>query len=62
VGFEPTIPVFEKAKTFHAVDRATTVIGQKRDYAPPKIIEEYCKRREILIEAAMLNRSTQEYT
>jgi hypothetical protein len=27
VGFEPTIPVFEQAKTFHASDRAATVIG-----------------------------------
>jgi hypothetical protein len=27
VGFEPTIPVFEMAKTFHASDRAATVIG-----------------------------------
>jgi hypothetical protein len=27
VGFEPTISVFEKAKTFHALDRAATVIG-----------------------------------
>jgi hypothetical protein len=27
VGFEPTIPVFEWAKTFHALNRATTVIG-----------------------------------
>jgi hypothetical protein len=25
VGFEPTIPVFERAKTFHASDRAGTV-------------------------------------
>jgi hypothetical protein len=25
VGFEPTIPVFQRAKTFHAVDRAATV-------------------------------------
>jgi hypothetical protein len=23
--FEPTIPVFERAKTFHALDRAATV-------------------------------------
>jgi hypothetical protein len=23
VGFEPTIPVFERAKTVHALDRAT---------------------------------------
>jgi hypothetical protein len=27
VGFKPTIPVFELAKTVHALDRATTVIG-----------------------------------
>jgi hypothetical protein len=27
VGFEPTIPVFERAKTFHALDRAASVIG-----------------------------------
>jgi hypothetical protein len=27
VGFEPTIPVFERAKTVHASDRAVTVIG-----------------------------------
>jgi hypothetical protein len=26
VGFEPTIPVFERAKTIHALDRATNVI------------------------------------
>jgi hypothetical protein len=27
VGFEPTIPMFKQAKTFHALDRAATVIG-----------------------------------
>jgi hypothetical protein len=27
VGFEPTIPALERAKTLHALDRATTVIG-----------------------------------
>jgi hypothetical protein len=27
VGFETTIPVFERAKTFHALDHASTVIG-----------------------------------
>jgi hypothetical protein len=26
-GFEPKIPVFKRAKTFHALDRATTVTG-----------------------------------
>jgi hypothetical protein len=29
VGFEPTTPVFEQAKTVHAVDRAAAVIGSK---------------------------------
>jgi hypothetical protein len=27
VRFEPTITVFERAKTVHALDRAATVIG-----------------------------------
>jgi hypothetical protein len=27
VGFEPTIPVFEREKTFHALNRTVTVIG-----------------------------------
>jgi hypothetical protein len=32
VGFELIIPVFERAKTVHALDRATTVIGPFTDY------------------------------
>jgi hypothetical protein len=28
VGFEPTIPVLERAKTVHALDLAATVIGE----------------------------------
>jgi hypothetical protein len=27
VGFQPTIPVFERAKTVHALDREVTAIG-----------------------------------
>jgi hypothetical protein len=27
MGFEPTIPVFERAKTVHTLHRAATVIG-----------------------------------
>jgi hypothetical protein len=27
VGFEPSIPVFERPDTFYALDRAATVIG-----------------------------------
>jgi hypothetical protein len=26
-GFEPTFPVFERAKMVHALDRAATVLG-----------------------------------
>jgi hypothetical protein len=32
VGFEPTIPVFERAKTVQAFDRAATVIGSSEVY------------------------------
>jgi hypothetical protein len=28
VGLEPTFPVFERAKTVHALDRVATVIGR----------------------------------
>jgi hypothetical protein len=31
VGFEPTIQVFERAKTFHALDGAASVIGHPMD-------------------------------
>jgi hypothetical protein len=27
VGFEPTIPVFHRTKTFRVLDRSSTVIG-----------------------------------
>jgi hypothetical protein len=30
VGFEPTTPVFERAKTVHALDRSAIVIGLQR--------------------------------
>jgi hypothetical protein len=39
VVFEPTIPVFERAKTAHALDRAATVIGHDSDC----IYENKCK-------------------
>jgi hypothetical protein len=29
VGFEPTIPVLEQAKTVHTLNRVATVIGDK---------------------------------
>jgi hypothetical protein len=31
VGFESTIPVFERAKTVHALDGAATLIGSPVD-------------------------------
>jgi hypothetical protein len=31
-GFEPTIPAFKRAKTFHALDRAATVTGRFLPY------------------------------
>jgi hypothetical protein len=31
VGFKPMIPVFERAKTVHALDRVATVIGEVND-------------------------------
>jgi hypothetical protein len=36
VAFEPTIPTFELAKTVHALDRATTVIGTHNNYTQIK--------------------------
>jgi hypothetical protein len=35
VGFEHTIPMFERAKTVHALDRAATVIGILTIYTFP---------------------------
>jgi hypothetical protein len=35
VGFEPTIPVFERSKTVHALDRAAIVLGWPPQLLPP---------------------------
>jgi hypothetical protein len=32
MGFEPTIPILEQAKTVYALDRAPTVIGLKKTH------------------------------
>jgi hypothetical protein len=37
MGFKPTIPVFERAKTIHALDREATVIGFYMNYYTIKI-------------------------
>jgi hypothetical protein len=34
VGFEPTIPAFERAKTVYALDRVATVIGPSNKHEP----------------------------
>jgi hypothetical protein len=34
VGFEPTIPVFERAKIVYALDRSATVIGRAENSFP----------------------------
>jgi hypothetical protein len=34
VGFETTIPVFERTNIVHALDRAATVIGLDTSYRP----------------------------
>jgi hypothetical protein len=38
VGFEPTIPASERAKTVHALDRSATVTGDSRCYSNPKLL------------------------
>jgi hypothetical protein len=40
VGFEPTIPAFERAKTVYALDCATTVIdGTEASRSEKKVLE-----------------------
>jgi hypothetical protein len=41
VRFEPTIPVFERAKTVHVLDRATTVIYIYSKYLDKLLIMDF---------------------
>jgi hypothetical protein len=34
MGLEPMTPVFERAKTVHALDRGAAVIGNQQVYSP----------------------------
>jgi hypothetical protein len=43
VGFEPTIPVFQRVKKVHALDHPATVIGAKDN--PKKIQRRECKKQ-----------------
>jgi hypothetical protein len=38
VGFEPTIPVFERAEAVHTLDRVATVTGLIHDYNHSEVI------------------------
>jgi hypothetical protein len=38
VGFEPTIPVFERAKTVHALNCAATVAGKMLIFKAPAFV------------------------
>jgi hypothetical protein len=51
VGFEPTIPVFERAKTVHALDRAATVIGRGNIYTRQKWKTKYEITLEPIVDA-----------
>jgi hypothetical protein len=41
VGFEPTIPVFERTNTVHALERSATVIGPHFTYTHQNIINSH---------------------
>jgi hypothetical protein len=45
MGFEPTMPVFEWAKTVHALDRAATVIGWSTETFSRAITSKMAYRR-----------------
>jgi hypothetical protein len=61
MGFEPTIPAFERAKTVHALGRAATVIGRRSNY--PSYLYKYVDFIEnvydvyLLIELYVLSKS-----
>jgi hypothetical protein len=48
VGFKPTIPVFDRAKTVHALDPAAIVIGHKKTRAKYKLQENYIPSRKLI--------------
>jgi hypothetical protein len=47
VGFENTIPAFERAKTVHTLDRAATVISHKVAYRGKTLMRDDCKQWNI---------------
>jgi hypothetical protein len=53
VGFKPVIPVFERAKAAHALDRAATVIGEHNMFTTPK--HKYIKQDSTSLTSIFLN-------
>jgi hypothetical protein len=49
VGLKPTIPASERAKTFHALDCAATVIGDEEVWGP----KNYCGKINTLLKRTM---------
>jgi hypothetical protein len=49
MGFEPTIPVFERAKTIHALELAATVICCAVEYITVKRHKAFRKADESLV-------------
>jgi hypothetical protein len=49
VGFEPTITMFERAKTVHALDRAVTVIGKLTIYKSKNSPISPINRRKLVV-------------
>jgi hypothetical protein len=50
VEFEPTIPAFKQAKTFHAFDRVATVIGQENKFRLGNFCETFKYFAEIYVQ------------
>jgi hypothetical protein len=48
VGFKPTIPVFDRAKTVHALDPTTIVIDHKKSRAKFKLQENYLPNKKLI--------------
>jgi hypothetical protein len=51
VGFEPKIPMLERAKTVHALDRATTVMGSLKGTTSLRRFRHYIIHDSIVVEA-----------
>jgi hypothetical protein len=55
VAFEPTIPVLERAKTVHALDRAATVIGKLYLYIFIYLFKDTINNSDYDVDISLLN-------